>query len=190
MLLRKVTRERLKAALQPLLKASFSGVEALKPIQEGTNWYHGMQALSDPPEEEEADALGAIERCVAEVGLEAERAGDALVCQHRGHEVRFSCSGGDLRAASLAVASSSPRSSIKLKLGEPVPECEALVAELDRRHAETPCTLSWDPKTGVFSSLAVRAAACGGADIELLLETVTRPGPLEQLEALASDIRA
>jgi hypothetical protein len=86
------------------------------------------------------------------------------------------------------VASSSPRASIKLKLGEPIPACEALVAALDRRHADTPCTLSWDPKLGIVSTLTVRAAACRNGAFKLLLDTVVRPPGLEELKGLANRI--
>ena len=125
-----------------------------------------------------------------EAGLEFERDGDALLCPHQGSEVRLSCSGGDLHLTNLVVASKSPRSSIKLKLGEPVPACEALVTELDRRHAEFPYTLSWNPKVGVACSLTVRAASCRAGDFKLLLDAVTRLSALKELEALTKGIKA
>jgi hypothetical protein len=176
--------------VEPLIKASYSGLEALKPIWEGNNWSEGARALTPPPQgDDDAGQLAVIHERMLEAELEVQSEGETLVVEREGLDVRLSCSRGDLHVMNVAVASKSPRSSIKLKLGESVPACEALVTELDRLHAEIPSTLAWDPKVGVVSRLAAPASSCRGGDFKLLLDTVIQASALDDVETLTQQIK-
>ncbi len=190
LLVRRATRECLDTAIEPLIKASYTGLEALKPIWEGSNWSEATRVLTPPPQgDDDVDLLAGIQGRMAEAELEVRREGETLRVERQGFEVSLSCLRGDLHVTNMAVASKSPRSSVKLKLGERVPACESLVTELDRLHAESVSTLAWDPKAGVVSRLTVNAPSCRGGDFKLLLDTVIQASALKDLESLTKRIK-
>lgn len=187
LLTRRATSKALSAGVEALLRASFTGLEALRPIREGTNWYAGTRALSDAPTDD-SDDLPGVQQRMAEARLDVRSEDDALLCQYKEQQIRLTTSRGDLQATRLVLPASSPRASIKLKLGEAIPECDELVGGLNQRQAKAPITLVWDPKVGVVAMTAVTAASCRGDDFRVLLDWLLAPRGVELLTGLAQAV--
>ena len=143
--------EELRRNLAILLDAWTAVFGPLRDVQSGVPWHEALASLLEPRAPRQPGVLQAIEASLTD--LEPERQANRLRVLLPGLEEPIDLVWSDDLSLSTLLRPWAPplEETMAVRAGEPAPQVEALLEELNLKNASRPYALCWDPKRGVVA---------------------------------------